>query len=149
MYSLSFDDAKGEAFGRAVVLSQVRKLVIRIKRIYDTPSEEDGYRALVDRLWPRGITKEKAGIDIWLKDAGPSDELRKWFNHEPQKWDDFKKRYFAELERKQGILGPVMEKFEEGVTLLYSAKDQKYNNAVALKEYLEKKSEANDEISMD
>lgn len=149
MYSLSFDDAEGEAFGRAVVLSQVRKLVIRIKRIYDTPSEEDGYRALVDRLWPRGITKEKAGIDIWLKDAGPSDELRKWFNHEPQKWGDFKKRYFAELEHKQGILSPIVEKLEEGVSLLYSAKDKQYNNAVALKEYLEKKMEANDEISMD
>ena len=78
-----------------------------------------------------------------------SDELRKWFNHEPQKWGDFKKRYFAELEHKQGILGPIIEKLEEGVTLLYSAKDQQHNNAVALKEYLEKKMEANDETSMD
>ncbi len=122
--------------------------MIRIKRIYYAPSQNDGYRVLVDRLWPRGINKEKAEIEIWLKDAAPSDELRKWFNHEPQKWGDFKKRYFAELDRKQGILGPVMEKFEEGVTLLYSAKDQQHNNAVALKEYLEKKMEANDEISM-
>ncbi len=123
--------------------------MIRIKRIYNAPSKDDGYRVMVDRLWPRGINKEKAGIDIWLKDAAPSDELRKWFNHEPQKWGDFKKRYFAELEHKQGILGPIFEKREEGVTLLYSAKDQQYNNAVALKEYLKKKTDANNETSMD
>jgi len=123
--------------------------MIRIKRIYDAPSRNDAYRALVDRLWPRGIKKEKAGIDLWLKDAAPSDELRKWFNHEPQKWGDFKKKYFVELEHKQGILGPIIEKLEKGVTLLYSAKDRQHNNAVALKEYLEKKMEANDETSMD
>lgn len=123
--------------------------MIRTKRIYDVPSRNDGYRALVDRLWPRGIKKEKAGIDLWLKDAAPSDELRKWFNHEPQKWGDFKKRYFAELEHKRGILKPIIEKLEEGVTLLYSAKDREHNNALALKEYLEKKPEADDETSMD
>ena len=121
--------------------------MIRIKRIYDAPSQNDGYRALVDRLWPRGIKKERAGIEIWLKDAAPSDELRKWFNHEPQKWGDFKKRYFVELEYKQGILGPIIEKVGEGVTLLYSAKDRQHNNAVALKEYLEKKMEERNEGS--
>jgi uncharacterized protein YeaO (DUF488 family) len=121
--------------------------VIRIKRIYDAPSQNDGYTALVDRLWPRGIKKEKAGIDLWLKDAAPSDELRKWFNHEPQKWGDFKKRYFAELEHKQGILCLIIEKVGEGVTLLYSAKDRQHNNAVALKEYLEKKMEDRNEGS--
>ena len=122
--------------------------MIRTKRIYDAPSRNDGYRALADRLWPRGIKKEKAGIDLWLKDAAPSDALRKWFNHEPQKWGDFKKRYFAELEHKQYILGPIIKRLGGGVTLLYSAKDRQYNNAVALKEYLEKKMEANDETSV-
>ena len=123
--------------------------MIRTKRIYDAPSRNDGYRVLVDRLWPRGINKENARIDIWLRDSAPSDELRKWFNHDPQKWDDFKERYFAELENKQGILDPVIEKLEEGVTLLYGAKDQEHNNAVALKEYLEKKVGATDETNMD
>ncbi len=122
--------------------------MIRIKRIYDAPSSNDGYRVLVDRLWPRGISKEKAGIDIWLKEAAPSDELRKWFNHEPQKWSVFKKKYFVELEDKQEILGPIIEKHGKGVTLLYGAKDQDHNNAAALKEYLEKKMEASDEKSM-
>lgn len=122
--------------------------MIRTKRIYDAPSRNDGFRALVDRLWPRGIKKEKAGIDLWLKDAAPSDALRKWFKHEPQKWGDFKKKYFAELEHKQYILGPIIERLEGGVTLLYSAKGVQHNNAVALKEYLEKKMEENDETSV-
>lgn len=121
--------------------------MIRIKRIYDAPSQNDGYRVLVDRLWPRGINKEKAGIDIWLKDTAPSDGLRKWFNHDPQKWGNFKKKYFAELEHKHVILGTIIEKLEEGVTLLYSAKDRQHNNAVALKEYFEKKTGAGDETS--
>jgi uncharacterized protein YeaO (DUF488 family) len=123
--------------------------MIRLKRIYDAPSRNDGYRVLVDRLWPRGITKEEAGIDLWLKDAAPSDELRKWFNHEPQKWGEFKKRYFTELEHKQGTLDPIIEKLEEGVTLLYSAKDRQHNNAVALEEYIGKKMEAKNEARVD
>jgi uncharacterized protein YeaO (DUF488 family) len=86
------------------ILNEARRPVTRIKRIYEAPSRNDGYGALVDRLWPRGIKKEKAGIDLWLKDAAPSDELRRWFKHESQKWGDFKTRYFAELEHKQGIL---------------------------------------------
>jgi uncharacterized protein YeaO (DUF488 family) len=139
----------GKALDHQVILPKARKPVIRIKRIYEAPSRNDGCRVLVDRLWPRGINKEKAGIDIWLKDSAPSDELRRWFNHEPQKWGDFKKRYFNELEHKQGILDPIIGKLEEGVTLLYAAKDEQYNNAVALKEYLEKKVEATDETSID
>ncbi len=139
----------GKSLDRTVVLPKARKPVIRTKRIYDAPSRNDGYRALVDRLWPRGINKEKACIDIWLRDSAPSDELRRWFNHDPQKWGDFKKRYFAELETKQGILDPVIERLEEGVTLLFGAKDEQHNNAVALKEYLEKKVEVTDETSMD
>ena len=123
--------------------------MIRLKRIYDAPSRNDGYRVLVDRLWPRGMNKEKARIDISLKEVAPSDELRKWSNHEPQKWGDFRKRYFAELKHKQEILGSIVEKHGKAVTLLYGAKDQQNNNAVALKEYLAKKMEANNEKSMD
>ncbi|MGC8658396.1 MAG: DUF488 domain-containing protein [Desulfomonilaceae bacterium] len=112
--------------------------MIRVKRIYDEPAADDGYRALVDRLWPRGVKKEKARIDIWLKEAAPSDELRKWFNHDPEKWNDFKERYFAELESKHSTLDPVIKQVEQGLTLVYSAKDEQYNNALALQEYLER-----------
>ena len=113
--------------------------MIRIKRIYDKPSDDDGYRVLVDRLWPRGMKKEIARIDVWLKDAAPSDELRKWFNHEPEKWNDFKEKYFMELQHKKGVLDSVIERINQGLTLLYGAKDERHNNAAALKEYLEEK----------
>ncbi len=114
--------------------------MIRIKRIYDTPSQNDGYRVLVDRLWPRGMSKEKASVDLWLKDIAPSNELRKWFNHEPDKWSEFKERYFAEIEERGGIPASLKEKIKAGdVTLLYSSKELQINNAVALKEYLENK----------
>lgn len=109
-----------------------------IKRIYDLPSDDDGFRILVDRLWPRGVSKEKAKIDLWLKEIAPSNELRKWFGHEPGKWVEFKRRYFDELKNNSAVnlLRDYMKKGR--VTLLYSAKDEKYNNAVALKEFLEK-----------
>jgi uncharacterized protein YeaO (DUF488 family) len=114
--------------------------VIKIKRIYAPPSPNDGYRVLVDRLWPRGMSKEKACIDLWLKDIAPSNELRKWFDHEPQKWSEFKERYFAEIEPRRWILESLEEKMKEGrVTLLYGSKELQINNAVALKEYLENK----------
>jgi len=114
--------------------------MIRIKRIYDTPSQNDGYRVLVDRLWPRGMSKEKASVDLWLKDIAPSNELRKWFNHEPDKWNEFKGRYFVEIEERGGIPAFLKEKIKAGdVTLLYSSKELQINNAVALKEYLENK----------
>ena len=112
--------------------------MITIKRIYDPPSKEDGYRVLVDRLWPRGMSKEKAHVDLWLRDIAPSNELRKWFNHEPQKWTGFKERYFAEITPQKGLLEPLKKKMKDGhITLLYSAKEPHINNAVALKEYLE------------
>ncbi|MDA8126592.1 MAG: DUF488 domain-containing protein [Deltaproteobacteria bacterium] len=114
--------------------------MIKIKRIYDPPADSDGFRVLVDRLWPRGMSKEKGGIDLWLKEIAPSNELRKWFNHEPQKWAVFKKRYFAEIEVSKGALDPLVNKLQAGqVTLLYGARDLRFNNAVALKEYLEDK----------
>ena len=113
--------------------------MITIKRIYDPPSKDDGYRVLVDRLWPRGMSKEKAHVDLWLRDIAPSNELRKWFNHEPQKWTGFKERYFAEIALQKELLEPLKKKMKEkNITLLYGAKEPHINNAVVLKEYLEK-----------
>ena len=113
---------------------------MKIKRVYEQPDKEDGTRILVDRLWPRGLTKEKAGVDLWLKDIAPSTELRKWFGHEPAKWDDFKKRYLAELKENKKTVSLLKEKTEqENVTLLYGAKDQEHNEALVLLNYLAKK----------
>jgi len=96
-------------------------------------------RILVDRLWPRGISKEEAKIDLWLKDIAPSDGLRKWFAHDPAKWSVFKEKYFSELGNKKALIGEIMKKAKGDVTLLYAAKDEQHNNAQALKEYIENK----------
>ncbi|WP_305907760.1 DUF488 domain-containing protein [Methylomarinum sp. Ch1-1] len=110
---------------------------IRTKRIYDPASDEDGFRVLVDRLWPRGMTKERAQVDLWLKDTAPSTTLRKWFAHDPSKWASFKRRYFAELDVKQDALARLIEKAGQGrLTLLFAARDTDCNHAVAMKEYL-------------
>jgi uncharacterized protein YeaO (DUF488 family) len=112
---------------------------IKLKRAYDKPSSDDGYRILVDRIWPRGISKEAIKIDEWLKDIAPSTKLRKWFGHDPDKWSEFKKRYFEELKQKNEILTGISDNLDRRtITFVYSAKDGKYNNAVALKEYIEK-----------
>ncbi|MEJ2779493.1 DUF488 family protein [Stygiolobus sp. CP850M] len=110
--------------------------MIKVKRVYDPLEKDDGIRILVGRLWPRGIRRSQ--IDVWLKDVAPSDELRRWYNHEPDKWEEFKRRYFEELSRnpKVEILLQLIKK-GNNVTLLYASKSP-YNNAVALKEYLEK-----------
>lgn len=114
--------------------------MIRIKRVYDSPGADDGFRILVDRLWPRGLSKEKAKIDLWLKEIAPSDDLRKWFAHDTDKWEEFRKRYEIELKDKQGLLRKIKEaeKEKEIVTLLYATKEEKYNNAVALSNILKK-----------
>jgi uncharacterized protein YeaO (DUF488 family) len=110
---------------------------IRLKRAYDEYSQEDGYRVLVDRLWPRGISKEKLHIDDWLKEIAPSNELRKWYGHDPEKWDQFKQRYYKELKDKEQLIQGLLQRIEAGpITLVYSTKETEYNNAVALKEYL-------------
>jgi uncharacterized protein YeaO (DUF488 family) len=108
--------------------------MIKIKRIYDKASQEDGFRILVDRLWPRGMSKDKAKIDLWMKEVAPSDDLRKWFSHDPQKWEEFKKRYQVELREKQELLHKIKhaEKENGTVTILYSARDVEHNQAVAL-----------------
>ncbi|KQB55216.1 hypothetical protein AQS70_19275 [Pseudomonas endophytica] len=110
---------------------------VMLKRAYELPSEADGQRILVDRLWPRGVAKAKANIDLWLKEVAPSTELRKWFGHAPDKWPEFKKRYCEELKHN-----PALSQLEQQVrhgktTLIYAAKDQSNNEAVVLKEILE------------
>lgn len=112
--------------------------MIKLKRVYEEPSKGDSFRALVERLWPRGITKERAAIDLWLKDAAPSTELRKWFGHDPAKWEQFCKRYRVELEQRKEAVNLLKQKCKEGtITLVYAARDEKHNSAVALKEILE------------
>ncbi len=121
--------------------------MIRVKRVYDAPAGDDGYRVLVDRLWPRGMSWERSRIDLWLKDIAPSNQLRRWFHHEPEKWTEFKRRYFAEIRDRTDVLGSLFEKLKtERVTLLYGARDRQFNNATALKEYLENKPAADDNV---
>jgi uncharacterized protein YeaO (DUF488 family) len=114
--------------------------MIRLKRVYDKPAPDDGVRFLVERLWPRGIRKEDLPMDAWAKEAGPSTELRKWFAHDPAKWDEFQRRYFAELDTRPEAWEAVQRAAAHGtVTLLYSSHDAEHNNAVALGRYLEAK----------
>src|SRR4030067_3420521 len=111
--------------------------MIKIKRIYNPPAKEDGFRILVDRLWPRGLSKEKAKIDLWLKEIAPSNQLRKWYGHDPKKWTQFREKYFNELKDKDELVNRIAGKVKEGtITFLYSSKEEKVNNAVALKEYI-------------
>lgn len=118
---------------------------IRLKRVYDSVSSKDGMRILVDGIWPRGIKKENLHLDLWFKDAAPSNRLRKWFSHDADKWAEFKKLYFNELENKKEILDKFSALIRsERITLLYSARDRHFNQAVALKEFLEKKSTDNE-----
>jgi uncharacterized protein YeaO (DUF488 family) len=115
---------------------------IRIKRIYDPPSPQDGFRILVDRLWPRGLSKEKAKVDLWLREISPSNELRKWYAHDPDKWTEFKKKYHEEIKEKKEEFDLLRKKAREGtVTFLFSSKEGKLNNAAALKAFVERKRE--------
>jgi uncharacterized protein YeaO (DUF488 family) len=114
--------------------------MIKLKRVYEQEAPDDGVRYLIERLWPRGMKKESLHIDGWLKEAGPSTELRKWFSHDPEKWNEFRRKYFAELDRATDAWAPIGEAAQRGaVTLLYSSHDTEHNNAVALKEYIERK----------
>lgn len=115
--------------------------MIRLKRIYEDPDKDDGFRILVDRLWPRGMTKERAALDLWMKDIAPESALRKWFAHDPKKWILFRKKYREELKNKKDIvagLGKIIKK-NKNVTLLYAAKDDYRNEAVVIKDFLDKK----------
>ena len=109
----------------------------KIKRVYLQPGEEDGRRILVDRLWPRGLTKEKASVDLWLKEIAPSTELRKWFGHDPEKWKEFQTRYRAELQQNTEQVSLLKQEAARGVvTLLFGAKDEEHNEAVVLQKLL-------------
>lgn len=113
---------------------------ILVKRVYEPAAKSDGFRVLVDRLWPRGVSKQKAQIDLWLRDLGPSTTLRKWFNHDPARWTEFQRRYHAELKEKTALLATIKEQAKtRPVTLLYSAKDGQHNQAVALRSLLTKR----------
>ena len=115
--------------------------LVRIKRIYEPAVQGDGYRILVDRLWPRGLSKVSACIDLWMRDLAPSTALRRWFNHDPAKWEEFRLRYHAELKEKTALLATIIEQAKtRPVTLVYSAKDEQHNQAVALRSFLLRRS---------
>lgn len=115
--------------------------MIQVKRVYEEPAKEDGFRILVDRLWPRGLTKERAHVDLWMKEIAPTDALRKWFGHEPEKWPEFEKRYRAELGKKKELFAEIkrLEKEKKAVTLLFGRRDEKQNQAVILADILKGK----------
>ena len=116
----------------------VGESLIKIKRVYEAPAPGDGYRILVDRIWPRGISKQAANVSLWLKTIAPSTELRKWFGHDPGRWQEFRQRYRQELNRKDDELTIIRDKLKSkrSITLVYSAKDTEHNQAVVLLEYL-------------
>ncbi len=110
---------------------------IRLKRAYDPPAKDDGKRILVDRLWPRGVKKETAALDQWVKEIAPSDELRQWFNHEPARWAEFQRRYAGELKEHRDLIGDLRQLARKGpVTLVYAARDTEHNDAVVLRQVL-------------
>ncbi len=114
--------------------------MVRIKRVYDAPGSDDGERILVDRLWPRGVTREKACIEAWLKEIGPSTELRQWFGHDPRRWDEFQRRYGRELQdpEKRAVLRDLAARSRRGtVTLVFGARDELHNNAMVLKHLID------------
>ena len=112
--------------------------MIRSKRVYDEPAAEDGKRILVDRLWPRGLAKEKLACDLWLKEIAPSPDLRRWFGHVPERWEEFRRRYRAELDRRPELVAQLLEQARKTpVTLLYAARDEVHNQAVVLRDFLE------------
>jgi uncharacterized protein YeaO (DUF488 family) len=111
--------------------------MIHVKRVYEDPSPEDGFRVLVERLWPRGLTKKRAALDLWLKEVAPSPELRKWFGHDPARWEQFQKRYNAELKQHPDAVKLLKQKSKEGpITLVYAAHDEEHNGALVLQRFL-------------
>ncbi|MBP6821651.1 MAG: DUF488 domain-containing protein [Acidobacteria bacterium] len=114
--------------------------MIKLKRIYEAPSDDDGIRILVERLWPRGISKEKARLDEWLKEIAPSQDLRQWFKHDPVKWEEFQQRYRNELDQNQELVNELKRKTKgQTITFVYAASDEERNSAVLLKNYLNRK----------
>jgi uncharacterized protein YeaO (DUF488 family) len=121
-------------------MAKGKSLRLAVKRAYEPPASADGQRVLVDRVWPRGVKKEVLELDDWLKDVAPSTKLRKWFGHDPEKWDEFRDRYFRELDAQPDAVAALLERGAKNkVTLVYGARDTAHNQAVALKDYLIKK----------
>lgn len=117
-----------------------RRVTVRTKRVYDESDPSDGTRVLVDRLWPRGVSKEDADLDAWLKAVAPSTDLREWYDHDTERWPEFRERYRAELRERDEAVAELLEYAAEGtLTLLYAATDREYNNAVVLQEFLEER----------
>jgi uncharacterized protein YeaO (DUF488 family) len=111
-----------------------------LKRAYAPAARSDGRRLLVERLWPRGLSKRDARIDLWSKESAPSTELRRWFDHDPEKWAEFKRRYFRELRARKDVLEPILERIREGpVTFVFASREERFNNAVALREFLKRR----------
>ena len=120
-------------------MAAIRDRTVQLKRAYEPPAGRDGFRILVDRIWPRGISKDSARIDLWLKDIAPSTELRKWFGHDSNKWTEFRKRYFRELAKNPEAVAELRQQINRrAVTLVFGANDEQHNNAVALKDYVER-----------
>jgi uncharacterized protein YeaO (DUF488 family) len=112
-------------------------MAIQLKRAYEKPAKSDGFRVLIDRLWPRGVRKEDLKLDQWLRELGPSTELRKWFGHDPERWEEFRKRYFRELDSHPKEIRQLRAKMRQGpLTLVFGSKEERFNDATALKEYL-------------
>ena len=120
--------------------AEAPSIAFMIKRVYEPQSDADGFRVLIDRLWPRGLSKSKVAVDLWLRDVAPSTALRTWFNHDPARWIEFRRRYAVELDRIPAVVDQLLGQARQGrVTLLYSAQHETCNNAVALNEYLRQK----------
>jgi uncharacterized protein YeaO (DUF488 family) len=121
----------------AAMATRIAAANVKLKRAYDPPSAEDGTRVLVDRLWPRGISKEKAALDRWMKDIAPSTQLRTWFGHDPKRWEEFRRRYTEELRRHSDLVAALRSLAREGtITLVYAAHDEAHNDAVVLRDIL-------------
>jgi uncharacterized protein YeaO (DUF488 family) len=115
-------------------------MVVRLKRVYEPPEEADGTRVLVERLWPRGLARDRARIDLWLKDIAPSPSLRRWFHHDPARWTEFQRRYREELAGREPLVAQLLDLASHGdVTLVFAARDLQHNSARVLQEYLEQR----------
>jgi uncharacterized protein YeaO (DUF488 family) len=127
--------------GRMFARFQRRLAMLKLKRVYEKVSSRDGLRVLVERLWPRGLSKEKAAVDLWLKEVAPSPELRQWFSHDPAKWKEFQKRYWAELKQRKDPVNLLKQKSKQGtVTMVYAARDEEHNAAQALRSFIQRRS---------
>lgn len=138
LHRIAHRQVAGEALWGSAAVGGRGCVMFKIKRAYESPARNDGFRVLVERLWPRGVRKDEVALDAWLKEVAPSPELRKWFSHDPAKWDAFRKRYWSELKHHPDAVGVLKQKSRAGtVTLVYGSRDEQHNAAVALRDFLE------------